>query len=82
MSTAADIAARARWALDLNGGHPNPAWSTGERLIVALVLNDQATLDAEGYTRQQALERLAGDLEWHGYTAGAETWIADVRSVL
>lgn len=50
---AADITARARWARTRNNNHPEPAWSTGERLAVALVLGDQATLDCEGYTRQQ-----------------------------
>ena len=45
-SFAADIAARARWARDHNDGQPNPAWSTGEKLTVALVLRNQAYLRA------------------------------------
>jgi hypothetical protein len=79
---ATGITARARWARDRNDGHPEPAWSTGERLIVALVLGDQATLDSEGYSRQQALQRLSGDLAFHGYPADAETWITGIRAAL
>ena len=48
---AADITARSSRAQARNNGHPEPAWSTGERLIVALVLGNQATLDSEGYTK-------------------------------
>ena len=79
---AADITARARWAQARNDGHPEPAWSTGERLIVALVLGDQATLDSEGYTRQQVLQRLSGDLAFYGCTVDAETWITGIRAAL
>jgi predicted nucleic acid-binding Zn ribbon protein len=79
---AADITARARWAQARNNGHPEPAWSTGERLIVALVLGNQATLDSEGYTRQQALQRLSGDLAFYGCTADAEIWITGIRAAL
>jgi hypothetical protein len=81
-SFVADITARARWARDHNDGHPESAWSTGERLVVALVLGDQATLDSEGYTRQQALQRLSGDLEFHGYPDYAETWITGIQAAL
>lgn len=40
---AQDILARSRWAFDHNAGHPKPAWSTGEKLAVALVLDDEHT---------------------------------------
>lgn len=53
---AGDITRRARWALARNDGHPNPVWSTGEKLTVALVLGDDASLAAEGYTWEQAHE--------------------------
>jgi hypothetical protein len=79
---AADIAHRARLAREHNDGHPYPAWSTGERLAVALVLDDDETLEAEGYTREQAGQRIGGDLEFYGYGAGVETWIADIREAL
>jgi hypothetical protein len=79
---AADITARARWARAHNNGHPEPAWSTGERLAVALVLGDQETLDGEGYTRQEAVQRLSGDIGFYGYTADVEAWITGIRSVL
>lgn len=61
-----------------NEGIPNPAWSTGERLAVALVLADDAYIATEGYTKAQALERLAGDIG--GASVGA--WLAYVRGVL
>lgn len=77
---AEDIAARARWATAHNGGKPKPAWSTGERLAVALVLDDVTTIEAEGFTVEQALRRLAGDIG--GSTADAEAWIAEVQGAL
>jgi hypothetical protein len=79
---ARDITRRARWARDYNDGRPEPAWSTGERLTVALVLGDQATLDAEGYTRQEAAQRLAGDLAFYGYPGDADTWLGEIRAAL
>lgn len=42
-----------------------PAWSTGELLMVALVLNDHDALTADGYTIVQAMDRVdltAGEL--------------------
>ncbi len=79
---AGDITRRARWARDHNDGRPEPAWSTGERLAVALVLGDQATLDAEGYTRQEAAQRLAGDIAFYGYPGDAGTWLQEIRAAL
>jgi hypothetical protein len=77
-----DITRRARWARDHNDGRPESAWSTGERLTVALVVGDQATLDAERYTRQEAAQRLAGDLSYYGYPADADTWLSQIRATL
>lgn len=77
---AQDIAARARWALIHNDGWPKPAWSTGERLAVALVLDDPAAIEREGFTCEQALRRLAGDIG--GTTADAEAWIERVQETL
>src|SRR5258708_3031998 len=79
---AADITARARWARAHNNGHPEPAWSTGERLAVRVVLGDQATLDGKGYTRQEAVQRLSGEIAFYGYTTGVEAWITGVRAAL
>jgi hypothetical protein len=78
MDFAEDITRRARWAIDYNDGRPNPAWSTGEKLAVALVLGDRAYLDAAGYTKMQALTRLAGDI---GDT-NVGAWLAYVRGAL
>jgi hypothetical protein len=77
-SFAADITARARRALEHNHGEPKAAWSTGEKLAVALVLGNRRYLDAAGYTRQEAASRLSADLM--GADAGA--WLSGVRSAL
>ena len=79
---ASDITRRAQWALDHNDGRPEPVWSTGERLAVALVLRDKATLAAEGYTRQDAARRLAGDLGYYGYGADADAWLREIRATI
>lgn len=87
---AKDIAAKARWARKHSGGFPNPAWSTGERLAVALVLDyPAATEEEEGFTREQALIRLAGDLGFFATgtlraasAADTEAWIEQVRGAL
>ena len=73
-----DITGRCRWALAHNDGTPNPAWSTGERLAVALVLTDDAYLAAEGFTKAQALSRLAGDIG----SSNVGAWLAYVRGAL
>ena len=77
-SLAADITARARWALEHNHGEPKAAWSTGEKLAVALVLGNRPYLDAAAYTPQEAASRLSGDLL--GADVGA--WLSGVRSAL
>jgi hypothetical protein len=77
-----DITWRAEWARDHNDGRPNPAWSTGEQLIVALVLHDKATLDAEEYTRAAAARRLAGDLTYYGYSDATDTWLREIRAAI
>lgn len=77
---ARDIAARARWALIHNDGWPKPAWSAGERLAVALVLDDPAAIEAEDCTRREALMRLAGDIG--GSVTDAEAWIERVQGKL
>lgn len=77
---AKDIAAKAYWAIVHNDGWPKPAWSTGERLAVALVAGYPDVLEAEGATREEALSRLAGDIG--GSATDAETWIRDARTAL
>ena len=84
-----DIAARARWAMNCNDNWPKAAWSTGERLAVALVLDNPAAIETEGFTREQALGRIAGDVEFYatgalsgGSAAAAEAWIEEVRAAL
>jgi hypothetical protein len=71
-----DITVRARLALRHNDGVPLGAWSTGERPIVALVLDRSDVISAMGYSRADALERLAGDL--YTSVADAEAWVEAV----
>jgi hypothetical protein len=73
-----DMIRRARWARDHNNGHPNPAWSTGEKLIIALILGNEAYLHVADYTKPEALQRLSGDL----FGSDPEAWLADVRATL
>jgi hypothetical protein len=73
-----DITTRARLALKYNDGIPEPAWSTGERLVVALVLGRTDLINVMGYDRDEALERLAGDL--YGSVADAEAWVEAVAT--
>jgi hypothetical protein len=40
-----------------------PAWSAGEVLAVAVILNDTAILDAMEYTKAEALDRLRWDIQ-------------------
>ena len=70
-----DVIWRARWARDHNDGHPKPAWSTGEKLAVALVLDDQEFFAASAYTAQDAILRVTGDT---GVTE-INAWLVAVR---
>lgn len=45
-----------------NERHPLGVWSSGEKLLVALVLWDQAYLDAENYTYGEAMDRTASGI--------------------
>lgn len=65
-----------RWVRDHNGGEPKPVWSTGEKIIVALILGNDRYLDDAGYTREEARSRLVGDL----YGGDGDAWLADVRA--
>jgi hypothetical protein len=73
-----DMIGRARWSRDHENGHPNPAWSTGEKLAVALILGNQAYLRAADYTEQEALQRLSGDL----LGSDVDVWLASVQGAL
>ncbi|MCA1677165.1 MAG: hypothetical protein LC799_34965 [Actinobacteria bacterium] len=74
---AADIAWRCRRAREGLGGHPSPAWSTGEQLAVALVLRDRAHLDAMGYTPRQAAQRVHDGMLVPPADLGA--WLEGIR---
>jgi hypothetical protein len=51
-----------RAAID-NDRHPFGVWSTGEKLLVALVLWDQQHLDAEHYSYPEAMNRVASGID-------------------
>lgn len=53
-----DLINRCRIAMEQYGGHPNGAWSTGEKLAVALVLDDTDYITAMGYTVLEAATRV------------------------
>lgn len=57
----ADLIARCLHTRRRDNDRPNGAWSTGERLAVALVLRNKAVLTEMGYTVQEAAQRLFGD---------------------
>lgn len=73
-----DIVHRCRWALDHNDGHPLTAWSTGERLAVALVLYDRDHIKAMGYTPIEAARRVIGGMSSPHSNFAA--WLAAIRA--
>lgn len=73
---AADILRRCQIAL-ADDGHPYGAWSTGEKLAVALVLLDWPYLRVEGYTPAEAWARVAGGT-WSP-PADPRAWLAAIR---
>ena len=75
---AVDVTARARWARACNNGHPSAAWSTGEQLAVALVLNDHQHLADRGYTVAEAAQRVAGGMYFP--PADLDTWLNEIRT--
>lgn len=75
-----DIVHRCRWALEHNDGHPLSAWSTGERLAVALVLYDREHVRAMGYTPTEAAQRVTGGM-WSPPSNFA-TWLAAIRAAI
>lgn len=46
-----------------NEGRPLGVWSSGEKLVVALVLWNRAYLDDEDYTYGEAMDRVAGGIQ-------------------
>ncbi|ADD45883.1 hypothetical protein [Stackebrandtia nassauensis] len=77
-----DILGKCCWARDYNDGHPNPAWSTGEKLAVALVLDDKEFLNAEDYTIPEAKQRVfSGSWEWRD-KAHFDDWLVQLRALL
>lgn len=58
-----DAVNRAVISAQENEGHPLGVWSSGEKLLVALVLWDQEYLYAERYTYAEAMDRVAGGIQ-------------------
>lgn len=74
---ALDTGRRARWVLK-EGIYEG--WSTGELLAVALVLRDKEMLDAEGYTPQQAAQRVHDGLI--NPPSDFAAWLNGIRATL
>jgi hypothetical protein len=67
-----DWIAKARYARTCQrADEPWPAWSTGEELAVALILQDTGRLESMEYTVQQALDRVRHDLHLDTWEAAA-----------
>ncbi|MFY2787454.1 hypothetical protein [Rhodococcus sp. MALMAid1271] len=62
-------------------GEPWPAWSTGQHLAVAVLLQDMRKLADLDYTEVDALERLRYDVDLPDLNAAAQ-WFADLRDRL
>lgn len=77
---AVDTLRRCRSAIRNHDGRANPAWSTGEKLAVALVLGDQETLDEMEYSRREAIDRVCGGM-WNPPSNFA-AWAATIRTKL
>jgi hypothetical protein len=60
-------------------GAVSGAWSTGQQLLVALVLNDTAHLAALDYTAQQAHERVYANLPVPMTPQQYVAWLNDLR---
>lgn len=56
---------------------PLPAWSVGELLVVAVILDDTDLLTKLDYTRDEAIDRIRWDVG--ATTTEAEQIIADIR---
>lgn len=68
------------WALEHNDGRPNAAWSDGQRLAVALVLDDEAYLREAGWSRTDAVAWVVGGMQIPpGHYA---EWVIEIRSRL
>lgn len=63
--------AKARLVHSLRDGELWPAWSTGELLAVALIVEDNDMLADLGYTRTEALERLRHEIDEPSVRAAA-----------
>lgn len=69
---------RCRTARD-TGAIPG-AWSTGEQLLVALVLGDEMHLRRLGFTAQDAHERVFGDLRVAMKPREYLVWLNDLQA--
>ncbi len=71
----------ARSVADLPADEPWPAWSAGEVLAVALILDDAQRLQILGYTADQAVDRLRFDLQLPTVVEAAQRF-AELRTRL
>lgn len=73
-----ELISRCRTAQRLNDRPPG-AWSTGERVFVALVLKNKAVLEEMGHTPQEAAQRLFGEPWTPSDPEEFGRWLAAVR---
>jgi hypothetical protein len=79
---ATDWLAKAHFARRCNDlAEPWPAWSTGELLAVAVILQDMRKLADLDYTEVDALERLRYDIDLPDLNTAAQ-WFEDLRARL
>ncbi|KZF07769.1 hypothetical protein A2J03_22270 [Rhodococcus sp. EPR-157] len=79
---ATDWLAKAQFARTCNeSGEPWPAWSMGELLAVAVILQDMRKLADLDYTEVDALERLRYDIDLPDLNTAAQ-WFEDLRARL
>jgi hypothetical protein len=73
----ADILSLCRSALRFNHGHPSLAWSTGEQLAVALVLDDHRHLAGMDYHIDEAMRRVRDG--WPDGPTDLHPWLDAMR---
>lgn len=75
-----DLIARCLRTRRRDNDRPSGAWSTSERLFVALVLKNKTVLDEMGYTGQEAAQRLFGEPWSPDDPEEFVTWLDAIRN--
>lgn len=80
--TAADVLHRCRRVRELGTGSGYGAWSSGERLAVAVVLRDRDRLSQMGYSYQEAARYVYGGMVNPPAPEHFADWLAAIRLAL